>query len=530
MLRSLLFAGLLLPASLAVGAPPEIPPAKGEAAARVAPPKVKAGPVSPPVIDGPAEADYLLTFTVANVSDKAKVVWDWTPDDGGAAVKVGGCDRSLSLAGPPGTYRVTAFGVDGGEPFLLKRTAKITGGAKPDPRPDPKPGPDPKPDPKPDPEPAGAPAGFVVVEDTAKAGPWRGDILGSPAVAGYYKANNLKHRLISVGLDGADGALDPVAKSYVAAATGKQLPYLFVYDAKGKFTYRGPAALSSGEAFVAQLSGEAAHARKMGNIPPPENQSRKVFAAFGSAPNVPIIPRDKWKAVNLGVFLPPVHDQDGVGACNAFASITAVEAARNQAGLPYVALSPGFLYGAINGGSDQGSMLEDGLEWMTTRGTVKVSTIGYLDWRRGRSLMGNAAALAEAKSYRVIEAYECNDFDGMASALQQGFFIIEGLMWFNNFVPDRDGWLPARGAGQAGGHALAGYGLVQRNGLWGIRTRNSWGSSWGIGGDCVIPESLFDGRIGGFWAVRAVVQTPDAPPTPAARIDPFRRVEFALAW
>jgi hypothetical protein len=60
---------------------------------------------------------------------------------------------------------------------------------------------------------------------------------------------------------------------------------------------------------------------------------------------------------------------------------------------------------------------------------------------------------------------------------------------------------------------LCGFGLAKRtlsngNVQWGIKTRNSWGTGWGINGDCIIPESLFSGKIGGFWAVRAVSSTP----------------------
>lgn len=368
----------------------------------------------------------------------------------------------------------------------------------------------------------------MVVEDTSKAGAWRGDILGSPKVVAFYKERKLQHRLLSVGLDGADGALlDPSAKGWLDKAKGKDLPWLFAINDKGQTAKSEKLDVSSDAAFIAQLTGEAEFVREMGNLPPPENKSRAVFAKFGSAPNVPLIPRDQWKTVNLGAYLPPVYDQDGIGACNAFASITAFEAARAQAGLPYKKISTGFLYGAINGGRDQGSFLEDALKWMQTVGSVGNETVGPLDWRKGRSLMNNAAARAEARNYRIIEAYECPSFDAMASALQQGFFIDEGLMWFNNFTPDRDGWLPARGQGSAGGHALCGYGLAQRDGKWGIRTRNSWSAAWGNGGDCIIPESLFDNRIGGYWAVRAVVQTSDA--EAFGRIDVFGR-NYSLAW
>ena len=189
----------------------------------------------------------------------------------------------------------------------------------------------------------------------------------------------------------------------------------------------------------------------------------------------------------------------GVHNCNAFATITCAEACRAMQGLPYVALSPGWLYGRINGGSDRGSMLEDALEWMLKTGTCTTNEVDYLEWRKNPE----AAALV-APRYRFLEAFQCPTFDHMASAVQAGFFIDEGLMWKDGFKPDGDGWITS-GSGGGGGHALCGYGLAERNGKWGIHTRNSWSESWGIKGNCILAENLFGRDIGGCWAVRSVV-------------------------
>src|SRR5262245_32811573 len=77
---------------------------------------------------------------------------------------------------------------------------------------------------------------------------------------------------------------------------------------------------------------------------------------YGDIPETPMIQRAQWTEVTLEEFLPEVHDQDGVGACNCFATITCAEGCRNMQGLPPIALSPGWLYGRINGGHDNGSM------------------------------------------------------------------------------------------------------------------------------------------------------------------------------
>ncbi len=417
----------------------------------------------------------------------------------------------------PGRYRVLAVGLVGSP----ARIAVTLSGALP---PGPGPEPPPNPQPQPQPPPSGPVKKFVIVEDTLKAGPWRGELLGSPAFASLMQRDGLKRRIIDKNVP--ENA-DPEAQLFLAAAQGKELPYLWTFDDKAVQTFAGPCPKTV-EEFMAKVTGEAPHKRAMGNRPPPAR--RYAWKQFGAEPKVPLIPRAEWKTTDLSAFLPPVYDQDGKGQCNASATCTAMEASRKMAGLTGVYLSAGDLYSQINDGRDQGSLLEDGLYAAMANGVASVKLVPYV-WD-GRNHGNDPAVKADRQLYVVLEAYECPNFDAMASAVQQGFFIIEGLMWFNNFDPDRDGWLPARGSGGGGGHALCGFGLAQRSGVWGIKTRNSWSPSWGKAGNCIIPESLFGQQIGGFWAVRAMRQTgTDFPVTPkvTARVDPFADKSRELA-
>lgn len=400
--------------------------------------------------------------------------------------------------------------------------AGCQGGCTPKPQPDPQPIPQPlppqpvPPGPQPDPQPA-AVAGFVIVEDTSAAGQARGMFLGSPKVSAFLKNSGLSHAIVSTGAVDPDGK--PVGGTLgqlIADGKAKGLPRLYQLDAAGKSVKDAPCPLDPDQ-FVAAFAPRQQHPRAMGMI---AAKPKLKWAVYGTTPQTPMIPRAQWKEVDLEAYLPPVKDQDGIGACNAFATITATEASREIAGLSYVKLSPGWLYGRINGGRDQGSTLEDGLAWMVEHGTCTSATVGDLSWRSNPS-----KAAQEAKNYRVVEAYLCPTVDHMASALQQGFVIVEGLLWRDNFTPDKDGWLPSVGRGGAGGHALCGYGLTQRNGVWGIKTRNSWGVTWGNGGNCVIPESLFDGQISGYWAIRSVTRTPE--PFPPS--NSMRRAKLSLS-
>lgn len=246
---------------------------------------------------------------------------------------------------------------------------------------------------------------------------------------------------------------------------------------------------------------------RLGNLIP-EKGLMKSWKVYGDTPTTPMIKREHWKPVDMSHFMSPVKNQNGIGSCNAHGTVYLVEACRRLQGLKDVLLSPGYLYGRINGGVDRGSFLEDAMTWMMERGTVPASMVPELDWR---SVPSEAAE--ESKKYRILEVWLCPTFDHIASALQCGFFVSVGIMWSSNDNTDSDGWIPSSVRGRAGGHALARCSLDYRNGQWGAGGPNSWGQ-WGKNGYCVIPETRFDRDIGGFWACRAVVDEGGVVPTP----------------
>lgn len=243
----------------------------------------------------------------------------------------------------------------------------------------------------------------------------------------------------------------------------------------------------------------------------------KAFKTFGEeAGSPPLIPRDQWKPIDLNPVCPPIKDQDGIGACNAFATVTAVEVAYKLNGIDCPPLSTGYLYGAINGQRDQGSTLEDAIEWMTKNGTCKASTVGMLDWQKGK-WPSNAAT--EAKQYRALEYWWCPTFDHFASALQYGYAGNVGMMWGSADNPDGDGYLPDRVGGRAGGHAIAVTGLCHDGNKWGTLQNNSWSAKWGWqGGRFKISEARHKNEQGnfGWFVVRAVTfPTDQSIPQPA---------------
>ena len=249
---------------------------------------------------------------------------------------------------------------------------------------------------------------------------------------------------------------------------------------------------------------------------------RYNWSIYGTTEAAPLVSRSLWPDLvkELGgdgadlshPNLPYVHDQNGRGQCNANATTAAIEFCRSQQGLDFVQLSPPDLYDRINGGMDQGSLLEDAMREMLTRGIGTAKTAGLI-WQPGQ----RTASDEERSLYKVLEAWLCPTFDHCFSAALKGFALISGIMWYENFTPGRDGWLPTRGSGQPGGHAVFGYKPMMRKSAsgieYGIAHQNSWGTGWGdFGGRCVFHEANYRGPVGGWWAVRlATTESKDLP-------------------
>lgn len=246
--------------------------------------------------------------------------------------------------------------------------------------------------------------------------------------------------------------------------------------------------------------------RKLGNILR-ENRLCVKFARYGDTPETPLIPRSEWvdriKAIGEGPespFLPPVHDQNGVGQCNPECATATVEYQRAQQGLPYEELCAPDLYDRINGGGDNGSMLEDALAELLANGVGTMKTCGIKHWKRGM----RTAPAEERARFKYREVYVAPTFDHYFSGILMGFSGNTGILWYDNYKPDIDGWLPT-GQGNYGGHSIMGYKPTFRNGQFGVWHQNSWGESWGVRGRMVVAESAYRGPVGGWYLVRGVI-------------------------
>lgn len=201
-------------------------------------------------------------------------------------------------------------------------------------------------------------------------------------------------------------------------------------------------------------------------------------------------------------------NQASLGKCNASATVGAFHNRRDLDGLAHIVLSDCYLYMHINRGKDQGSLLQDGMEF-AKRGIaprlLNDGTKGYTiphDIYLKSQLPDHWMKVAQdaASSYQTFEAYKLpvGDFKtfkiALASALARDHQVIHAWHVGNNSMRLRNGY--AVQGGSVGNHAtlfhsgkwVGGDDLVHPD------IQNSWGPSvdamygptgtqgWGEGG------------------------------------------------
>jgi hypothetical protein len=260
----------------------------------------------------------------------------------------------------------------------------------------------------------------------------------------------------------------------------------------------------------------AGEPRVLGCLPPERPSDKPKLFATNAVGAPAVIPRDQWKECDLtaGGWGTEIYDQDGQGSCVGHGAAVAFNIAYELSGQPPQRFSPCFLYSLINRGRDQGAIVEDALDALTSVGVCLESTVGpKAIYPRQYDA---EKAKAEAARFRVEQAYKLDSFDEIGSAVQRGFAVAFGIEIGNAFEPGPDGVVPDRRGG-GGGHCMCAVGVKQVNGRWYLLVVNSWSTRWGNKGYCLIPESYFTGYVDAFAVQAARLDSNGQPlPQPAA--------------
>jgi hypothetical protein len=187
-----------------------------------------------------------------------------------------------------------------------------------------------------------------------------------------------------------------------------------------------------------------------------------------------------------------IKDQDGIGACQGYASASCIEKVRWLGGQDYVKLSGDFAYSLVNGGRDRGSQLANGFQAASDHGYCPEDTPGLRRWEFRKSNMPQAA-FESAKRFRGFEGYYCETEQELYTALALGYVgVIATHVGGAYSRLDRHGI--SQGGNGVGNHAVCADDLVwnAQLGKLMIDSPNSWKTSWGDQGRCYY---LFDQHL-----------------------------------
>lgn len=175
-----------------------------------------------------------------------------------------------------------------------------------------------------------------------------------------------------------------------------------------------------------------------------------------------------------------IKNQGKRGACNAYAGCAALERARDFRNCKRVVLGPEYLYSNINGGRDQGSLLEDGRVSLTEVGCPPKEYVRYESYlKREQTPEGHA----NAGRFRILESYGIHSEEELATALALNYMAVIALHVTNAFMRlDGDG--VAGGADGPGNHALCAHDVRIKGNDYQFELPGSWDLSYGDEGHC----------------------------------------------
>jgi hypothetical protein len=222
----------------------------------------------------------------------------------------------------------------------------------------------------------------------------------------------------------------------------------------------------------------------------PDQEVRKMMSQAHDLFGAPV-PRSQWKPIDrrndLGSQF--IVNQRNTSGCVGFSAVEAMMRQRFLRGYGFVFLSGAYVYSWINGGRDSGAMITDALKALVDHGAPLESTVPWNYIFRNQSKVGDV----EAQRFRlrrgiaITQTDQATAFDWIVTALLKGFipqFAIEVGNNFDNF--DANG-VAGFSAGY-GNHSVHADGLVEINGKWYLDMPNSWGTSWGNQGRCLLSE------------------------------------------
>lgn len=185
----------------------------------------------------------------------------------------------------------------------------------------------------------------------------------------------------------------------------------------------------------------------------------------------------------------PVKNQRSVSSCVAHACSSILEYHTN----PHKQLSTNFIYGIqkeLFNREGKGMILRDACKIIANYGSPEVhlcpgNTEVPKCYELASDAMFNDVTIANAWQYRILKYFKCSNVDDIKYAVYNYGPVLIAYKWYDEYIV-KNGILTGEQETYSGGHALMVYGWNET----GLLIQNSWGTSWGSHGRCIIPYSI----------------------------------------
>ena len=195
-----------------------------------------------------------------------------------------------------------------------------------------------------------------------------------------------------------------------------------------------------------------------------------------------------------------IQNQRSKGSCNGFGTAAAYGKTRYLRGIHDKKLFSGsFVYGCINGGRDNGSALQDGLESVYENGVAEAE---YADWDEIYPNQWKPGARENAKKHKGIVRYPAETLQGLRTGLAKGFVAIIAVHAGGNFQRLNSQGIAGVDRGP-GNHAVHADDLCMVGGTEVFDHAGSWGLGYGTEGRAYLHKDSFAGTFGNhmFWLI-----------------------------
>jgi C1A family cysteine protease len=220
-----------------------------------------------------------------------------------------------------------------------------------------------------------------------------------------------------------------------------------------------------------------------------------------------------------------VYDQGQLGSCTANAIAGAIEFEQKKQKLPEFTPSRLFIYynERVMEGTppsvDSGAQIRDGIKSVAGQGACKETTWPYSDANNGNNpcpkcnyaLKPKPACYKEALQYKIktYQRLDNTNLTVLKGCLASGYPFVFGFTVYESFESQQvanTGMVPMPASGEqvVGGHAVDCVGYDDSKQLFIVR--NSWGTSWGLQGYCMMPYTYLTSSnlADDFWTIQLI--------------------------